>query len=437
MTFTSRTIILIFLSAVCMMYGVIDPAAVYVSIGILLLTAGGCAFEFFQIPDERQILVSRHVASKLALGAPNTVTLDIENRSLQSLSLVIRDEPPDEFELRDVIFKERLKRRERKELTYRVTPDQRGDYFFHQLNIACDGPIFGLIRRILVYQIGQSVKVYPNYKEIKKFELMSMRGKLAEIGMRPVKQYGLGTEFESLREYNPDDEYRRIDWNASARAGKLISMQYQLERSQQVMILIDAGRLMGTTSLGLSKLDHAINAALMLAHISVKRDDRVGLLVFSQAIQSYLAPKKNKSQLARMADQLYNVKSELVESDYGRAFEFLKLKQKRRSLIVVFTEVLDRYASQILIKNLAMMYPKHLPLCVIMKDRLLSQIIHQPADTTDSVFEKAVTAELINERREALAFLKTNGVMVLDVLPEELTTAVINQYIEIKSKAVL
>lgn len=203
------------------------------------------------------------------------------------------------------------------------------------------------------------------------------------------------------------------------------------------MILIDAGRLMGTTSLGLSKLDHAINAALMLAHISVKRDDRVGLLVFSQAIQSYLAPKKNKSQLARMADQLYNVKSELVESDYGRAFEFLKLKQKRRSLIVVFTEVLDRYASQILIKNLAMMYPKHLPLCVIMKDRLLSQIIHQPADTTDSVFEKAVTAELINERREALAFLKTNGVMVLDVLPEELTTAVINQYIEIKSKAVL
>ncbi|MBL7960273.1 DUF58 domain-containing protein [bacterium] len=386
------------------------------------------------MPNQNQIIVWRKVASKLAMGAANKVEIHVENRSASELKMMVHDEPPDEFEMRNVSFEAVLRPREIRSFYYEIRPNLRGDFVFQNVNLSCNGILFGLIQRRYIFSLLMPVKVYPNFKAIKKFELTTLRGKWMQSGMRPVRQFGQGTEYESLREYSPDDEYRAINWSASARMAKLITTQYQVERSQHVMILIDAGRLMGGVSKGLSKLDHAINAALILADIAIKKNDNVGMLVFSKTVQSFLAPAKSRLQLSLIAEHLYNVKSELVESDYASAFEYLRQKHKRRSLIVMFTEFLDRYSSQILIQNVSVMYSKHLPLCVLMKDRALNVIVNQEVESKDDVFQKAAAAELLEEREQAIAFVRSYGVIVMDVLPESLSFEVINKYIEIKNK---
>ncbi|KAB2878311.1 DUF58 domain-containing protein [bacterium] len=434
MTFTPRTIFLLIFFSLLTVSGFAIDELLYIGIVAALLLFAAICFEFWFMPNQDQIIVWRKVASKLALGVENSVKIYVENRSVSELKMMIHDEPPDEFAMRSVNFEATLRPREIRSFYYEIHPNHRGDFVFHNVNLSCYGILFGLIQKRYIFSLLMPVKVYPNFKAIKKFELTALRGKWMQSGTRPVRQFGQGTEYESLREYSPDDEYRNINWNASARMAKLITTQYQVERSQNVMILIDAGRLMGGVSMGLSKLDHAINAALVLSDIAIKKNDNVGILVFSKTVQSFLAPKKTRTQLSFIAERLYNVKSELVESDYASAFEYLRQKHKRRSLIVMFTEFLDRYSSQILIHNVSVMYPKHLPLCVLMKDHSLNMIVNQAIESKDDVYQKAAAAELLEEREQAIAFVRSHGAIVLDVLPENLSSEVINKYIEIKNK---
>ena len=437
MTFTSRTILLTLISAVLAISGYAAEELLYIGIAAALLLFIAVCVEFWLMPKKNQLRVQRTVASKLALGIENNVAIEIENRSTRRIQMHIHDEPPDEFEMRDVNFIRTMNGRETISLSYGISPNQRGNFTFHNVNISAISILFGLIQKHFVYSLSMPVKVYPNYKAIKKYELKTVQKRWLQAGLRPVRQFGQGTEYESLREYSPDDEYRTINWNASARTAKLISTHYQLERSQNVMILIDAGRLMGSIAQGLSKLDHAVNAALVLAHVSIDKGDNVGMLVFSKNVQSFIEPGKSRRHLAVIAENLYNVQSEVEESDYAKTFEYLRLKQKRRSLMVVFTEFLDRYSSRILIQNLTLMYPKHLPLCVVIKDTSLHAMLDQTIISKEHVFQKAAAAELLEEREQAITFVRSHGVIVLDVLPEDMTSELINQYIEIKNKSKL
>ncbi|MBI2266098.1 MAG: DUF58 domain-containing protein [Armatimonadetes bacterium] len=380
--------------------------------------------------------ISRQCDSKFALGEYNRVTLILDNPSRTWMRGEVRDDYPDPFTARGDDLPFALPPFSSLELHYEVLAPERGNFRFGKFHVKLQGPL-GMTVRLLVLPGEQEIKVYPNIRGLSKFDLLARRGRLTEVGMKSAKVYGVGTEFDSLREYQPDDEYRKINWKATARKGKLITQHYEIERSQNLVILLDAGRMMASQIGDMSKLDHAVNAALILSYVAAKKDDRVGLLVFADQIRSYLPPGKGKRQISLIAEALYNVKSELVEPDYGTTFRYLAHKCRKRSLIVVFTDLVDSEESAALFSYLGSLYPVHLPVCVAMSDPLIQNAADQPPASLETVYRKAVAEQVVEQRERTLSLLKGRGVLVVDSPPSEITPSVINKYLEIKIRSML
>jgi uncharacterized protein (DUF58 family) len=257
------------------------------------------------------------------------------------------------------------------------------------------------------------------------------------MGFRPVRYLGDGAEFDYLREYSPDDDYRKIDWKATARHQRPMTRQYDLERSQTLMLVLDAGRMMCAEIGAMSKLDYAINAALLLAYVAVERDDAVGLAVFADELETFVPPGKGLRQVGLLADQLYAVQPVLREPNYGEAFAYLRRRTQRRALVVTFTDLIDREASAQLLANVLALAPRHLPLVVTLRDDRLDALARLRPDEARQAYERAVATDLLAQRRLALAALRAGGALVLDAAPRDLTVATVNRYLEIKARAAL
>ncbi len=437
MIFTQRAVYWVLFSSLITLTGTVHESfmwAGFLSLCIFLITA---VIEFVMLPKAETLRCRRILPAKFAFGASHYVSIEIQNYSGFALDVQVQDEPPEEFELRDIRFNTLVRNRKKEHFQYPVCPNRRGSFRFQRLHALVRFPFPGLIRKHASYLEPSEIKVYPDFNELHKFELLTIRGRLRQTGVRAVRQIGSGTDYESLRDYSPDDEYRRINWKATARLNRLMSTNYQVEKSQNVIVMMDCGRLMGTTAKGVSKLDHAANAAMILAHLAVKNGDLAGLLIFSNAVHSYLQPKRSKVQIGRIADRLAVVQSDYHESNYFEAFEHLKAKCHRRSLIVLFSEITDKESSAWLINGVLRLYPKHLCLCVLMKDRLMDEAVERKTDIPDDAFRKAVAAEWLTEREDSIASLRAKGVLVIDVLREHTTPALINEYIKVKMKSMI
>jgi uncharacterized protein (DUF58 family) len=252
------------------------------------------------------------------------------------------------------------------------------------------------------------------------------------------RRYGEGTEFERLREYVPDDEYRRIDWKATARRNKPITREFQTERSQNIMAVIDAGRMMRSPVGDMAILDYVVNAVLLFTFVAVRRGDKVGLLTFADDVGMYLTPHQGKGQFYKMLEALYGVQSQPVESNYARGLSFLSVRNKRRSLVVLFTDLSGGLPShQALLTHLTALYPRHLPLCVTVSDPALTNTATLRPHNSESVYERAVAEQMLDDRQRLIESLTRRGAMVLDVPAEKLTAAVINKYLELKGRALI
>jgi uncharacterized protein (DUF58 family) len=236
-----------------------------------------------------------------------------------------------------------------------------------------------------------------------------------------------------LREYVRDDDFRDIDWKATARRGRPITRQYEVERSQNVVLLLDCGRLMAAETEGMTKLDHAVNAALMIAHVAVATDDAVGWIAFADRLLRMRPPRKARSQVARLAEDLYELEVQLVEPNYALAFAPLKGLMRKRALVVVFTDIVDLEASERLVSYAAALYPHHLPLIVAIRDAELEALATAAPARVDDVYVAAVATRLLDRRAHALAAMRARGALVLDVAPHELTTKAINEYLAVKA----
>src|SRR6266511_3954368 len=301
---------------------------------------------------------------------------------------------PDEIEPYDV-----------HEARYHVRPAQRGDYAFGDVNLRYASALKTFVRQAR-YPAAAQVKVYPNVLDVRKYDLLARKGLLFELGLRASRQFGAGTEFERLREYNTDDEFRRINWKATARRGKPIAAEYETERSQYVVSVIDTGRLMRRPVRDLAKLDYAIKTALLLSYVAMLKGDHVGLLTFADDVRTYLAPKRGKGQFYHMLEALYNVQFEPVEADYGQALAYLGVKHKRRSLVVIFTDLVTLDAAKPLIVHMARLAQRHLPLCVVISDPNITRLAAQPPRDSDAVYQRAVAEMLLDERQVVLDTLK-------------------------------
>jgi uncharacterized protein (DUF58 family) len=433
---TFRLLLFLLLGSLLVAGAALAPALLWLALAYTAVVGVLVAVDYFVTTRPHELEIERINDTKLSLGAENLVTLLLANRSRGTISFQLRDEYPYQFNSDAVTLAGAVAPYELHEARYHLKPLQRGDYSFGDINIRYVSALKTFVRQAR-YPAAAQVKVYPNVLDVRKYDLLARKGLLFELGLRAARVYGQGTEFERLREYNTDDEFRRINWKATARRGKPIAAEYETERSQYVVSLIDTGRLMRPPIGDLAKLDYVINTALLLSYVATLKGDHVGLLTFADDVRTYLAPKRGKGQFYRMLEALYNVQFEPVEADYAQAMSYLGVKHKRRSLVIVFTDLVTLDAAKPLIAHMARMAQRHLPLCVVIADPNITNLAAQPPRDSDAVYQRAVAEMLLDERQVVLDTLNRSGVLTLDVPADKLTVSVINKYLELKGRGAI
>jgi uncharacterized protein (DUF58 family) len=433
---TFRLLLFLLLGSLLVAGVALLPALLWLALGYLVAVGALVAADYLITTKPTDIEVERINDTKLSLGADNLITLLLANRGRRPIRFQLRDEYPYQFVCDATILSGEAAAYDIHEARYHVRPLQRGDYRFGDINIRYLSALRTFVRQAR-YTAEAPVKVYPNVLDVRKYDLLARKGLLFELGLRAARVFGVGTEFERLREYNTDDEFRRINWKATARRGKPIAAEYETERSQYIMSVIDTGRLMRPPIGDLAKLDYAINTALLLAYVATLKGDHVGLLTFADEVRTYLAPRRGKGQFYRMLEALYNVQFEPVEADYAQALGYLGVKHKRRSLVVVFTDLVTLDAARPLIAHMARLAQRHLPLCVVISDPNITRLAAQPPRESDAVYQRAVAEMLLDERKVVLDTLNRSGVLTLDVPADKLTVSVINKYLELKGRGAI
>ena len=318
-----------------------------------------------------------------------------------------------------------------------VIPQRRGRENSGGFVVDIFGPL-GLGRRRQRIDLPWEVVVYPPLVSIRLRASVAEALRRREAGSKPIRQLGEGRLFESLREWGPGDDLRHIDWKATAKRGKVITRQYEAERRQQVLLVLDTGRLMtADVGAGLARLDYAVQAALELAYAAAQHDDNVGIMTFADGVQHFVAPERGRTGVRRVLDVLAVVEPKVVEPDYPGAFRYLAARNRKRALTVLFTDVIDRFASDALVANVATLRPRHLPLAVTLRSPELDGVAAMRPDAPRDAYRKAAAEELLHAREEALAHMRRAGVLVIDVTPERAAQAVVQKYLDLKRRGTL
>jgi uncharacterized protein (DUF58 family) len=301
--------------------------------------------------------------------------------------------------------------------------------------IRLTGPL-GLVRRTLRWTFDDRLTVAPSLSGVRRYRLLALQHRLRDVGVRAIRRRGENTAFDRLREYVRGDDPRHIDWKASGRRGTLVTREFTIEQGQTVMLAIDCGRLMSQLAGDLPRLEYALAAALVVADVAAAGDDRIGLIAFDDRIRAWVPPARGRAAVRAVRDALVPLESRLVEPDYAGAFRTLAARHRKRSLLLLFTDVVDARASRPLIANLTRAAATHLPVVVTMRNEALVSAAASGRESGD-VWRRAAAEELLGERESALAALRSQGIAVLDVPPVGMTAAVINRYIEIKARGAL
>ncbi len=322
-------------------------------------------------------------------------------------------------------------------LLYKITPLQRGSYPMRRVDALVSSRL-GFWQKAVRVPCESLVRVYPDVRQIARYTVLARRDKLSTLGVRRSRKLGTDNEFERLRDYAEGDEPRHMDWRATAKRRKLTVRAHQVNQSQRVIFLLDCGRMMaGDTGKGLSPLDHALNAMLMLAHVALIRGDQVGVLAFSDGIKAYIPPGGGPKRINRIIHSVHNLFPELVEPRYDRAFVELEKRCRKRSLVILVSNLFDDVNAQIVADHLGNVVGRHLPLGVFLRDQDIFALADSAPDSGPGLYKGAAAAALLSWRERALAGLRLRGVLTLDVFPDELTAPLINQYLQIKARHLL
>ncbi|HEY6327808.1 MAG TPA: DUF58 domain-containing protein [Blastocatellia bacterium] len=435
--FTNRFLALLGFGLILLSLGWATRSPIYIALLYDLALFAAAVADFLMAEKPDRFRFERIMEDRFSMGAPNKVSVRISNRANRTITFIVKDEYPPRLEL--------LSPREAR-LTipagytrgwsYDLYPTARGDYQFGNIAVRYRSRL-DLIWRQASIPAARTVKVYPNIEEAKKNELYAHRNRDFRLGRRRTRIRGQGGDFESLRDFVIGDEVRHLAWPASARRGKLITRQYTVERSQNILIMLDAGRLMTARIGDLTKLDHAINATLSIAFVAAAGGDNVGLLTFSRRVISFLPPRRGREQVNRIMDALYNVEPQMIEPSYARAFNYLGSNWRRRSLVIILTDLVDRDASAELLSHTARLVPRHLPLIVTIGDTDLRLLIRKSPVTSADVYSQSVAEDLLRQREEALSQIHQLGGLALDVPAGNLAFELVNKYLDIKERGLL
>ena len=387
-------------------------------------------------PRRRDVLVTREPLGHLSLRRPVPLRYAVENRSRTAIRYGIVDTPVAVLQLPEAPATGMAAAGHRGSAALDALPLERGDAALGRMYVSVETPL-GLIRRRWIVDAPLAIRVFPDLSAVERYGTLARHGRLIEAGFRKLRLRGAGGEFDSLREYVPDDAFRAIDWKATARRGKLMVSQYDVERSQNVMLVLDAGRLMTPRIGGQRKFDFAVTAALSVASIASLADDRVGLLAFAGDVIEHIPPQSGSRHASGLTQRIYDVQPRFEESDYEGAFAYLRRRQPKRSLVIVFTDMFDPVASATVLAHLSLLSARHLVVCVLMNDEAVESAAGSAPESAHDAYRASVAFSLLAERKKAAALLATRGIAVIDVPAADLTVSLIDAYVEIKSRALL
>ena len=350
--------------------------------------------------------------------------------------MTIIDELPFQFQKRDLSFKSNLKTGNQKLYSYSVRPVERGIYNFGNLNIFACSPI-GFIARKLTFDQDKEVPVYPSFLQLRKYNLLAFSNRLFEYGIKKIRRIGHTMEFEQIKDYIQGDDIRNINWKATAKKGQLMVNQFQDEKSQPVYSIIDKGRVMKMPFNELSLLDYAINAALVISNIALKKNDKAGMFAFSNKIENRVVAERRSSQMNLILETLYNLKSNFVESDFSRLYIDTKRHLPQRSLLILYTnfETLDALHRQL--PYLQAIAKQHLLVVIFFENTELLSYTQKKPNNTLEIFEQTIAEKFIYEKQLVVNELRKYGIQTILTIPEDLTINTINKYLEIKAKGLL
>jgi uncharacterized protein (DUF58 family) len=388
-----------------------------------------------QLP--KTVRITREFAGRFAVGAETDVSINIQNAGAHAISVVVKDEYPPQMKLSGLREAHiTVDAQTSAALVYGLTPARRGRFEFGQIAVRFLSS-WNLVWCETRAGEGVPVKVYPNMRRAREAELKALGARSLVASHRKTSWRGEGREFESLRDYVRGDELRHISWSATARRGKLTTRQYQIERDQTILIALDGGRLMTARIEQETKLDSAVHAALALMSAAARAGDNAGLLVFGRKIKSFLPPSRGRDHMDAALEALYSVEPEMIEPSYSHAFEFIAAHSKRRSLVVLLTDLVDEEGSKELLTSLRLLRPRHLPLVVTIADRDLKAVVSTVPVDARALFTQSVAEEIMHLREAALRLVESQGGLALDVTAAALAPALLEKYLQVKERGLL
>jgi len=392
--------------------------------------------DLFTVARRRWFSAERQCMKIASLRQNHRVTLMISNHSSRSFKMWLRDGLPQEFAPNPKQFVVQINGRGRVTLHYEFRASRRGAFSLDVVHMRFNS-FLGLWKSFLDCPVTTVIHVYPDMKQLAEYAVLARTNRLSVMGVRRTRKIGLDNEFERLRDYTRDDNYKHIDWRTTARRNKLTVKDFQTNQSQRIIFMVDCGRMMTNEAAGLSLLDHAFNAVLLMSYVALRQGDSVGLVCFSNEIHTFVPPRSGMKQMNQLLHASFDRFPQLVESRYDEAFLYLRTHCPKRALVVLITNVIDEVNSHQIEQYLGSIVGRHLPLAVLIRDHRLFDAADHPVGPEDSLYRAAAAAEILTWRHQVLGDLQGKGVLALDIFPEEMTASLVNRYLDIKARHLL
>lgn len=433
MYLTNRFYIVLTVIAVVLGLGYVFPPLFVAGQVLLALLALTIVSETVMLYYKNGITASRSCPERFSNGDDNGVSLRIESGYPFPVTVDVIDEVPHVFQRRDVCFRTGLHGGGGKTIRYTLRPVSRGVYGFGRIRVFVSS-VTGMVERRYTRGEPAGIKVYPSYLMLNKYELLAAGNNLVELGIKKIRRAGNNTEFEQIKDYVKGDEYRAINWKASARRRQLMVNVYRDERSQQVYNLIDKGRVMQHAFGGMTLLDYAINASLVLSHVAIRREDKAGLLTFADRFDTFVPASRRSGQMQAILESLYAQQTTFGETDFSGLCVNVNKHVSKRSLLILYTNFGSFGAMQRQLPYLRQLNSRHRLLVVFFEDAELKDYIATPPSTTGEYYRHVIAEKFAAEKRLIVSTLKRHGILALLTTPAGLSVGVINKYIEIKAK---
>lgn len=383
-----------------------------------------------------EIQGSRKLPSVCSLGNHQTVELNLLNRSAMHLKAIIYDDLPAQLQLRDVSFETELKPAISKRLQYIIRPTTRGVYRFGRINCLVFTRMALVNLKVISGEVSE-VAVYPSIIDMKNIALSAFQTQVLSGGIRKIRRIGHSYSFEQIKEYVQGDEFRSINWKATGRRGKLMVNQYEDERSQQIYSVIDQSRVMQMPFEGLSLLDYAVNSSLALSNVALRKHDKAGLIHFSGKTAKVIPAERSLSQMRRLLDSLYSLKSMNSESSFELLYTHVRARVSQRSLMFVYTNFESSYALERAMPMLIRLHRLHLLVVVFFENTEVSKILQESPKSLEEIYLKAVAEKHLTTKMQLVQTLRQQGIQTIYTRPQDLSVQTVNKYLELKARGLI